>query len=88
MDIMNEILAHIEANKEAMKAKEGWVVVDDCFNPNIWTPVSSMRTVTKPTGSMMPQSSILPKKHVISGPTLAVMLHLQNTVCAVAVNSN
>lgn len=29
MDIMNEILAHIEANKEAMKAKEGWVVVDD-----------------------------------------------------------
>lgn len=39
MDIMNEILAHIEANKEAMKAKEGWVVVDDCFNPNIWTPV-------------------------------------------------
>ena len=28
MDIINEILAHIEANKEAMKAKEGWFVDD------------------------------------------------------------
>lgn len=39
MDIMNEILALVEANKEAMKAKEGWVVVDDSFAPNSWTPV-------------------------------------------------
>lgn len=39
MDIINEILEMVEANKAAMKAKEGWVVVSDSFNPNLWTPV-------------------------------------------------
>lgn len=39
MNLLNEILEMVEANKAAMKAKEGWVVVDDSFNPNLWTPV-------------------------------------------------
>lgn len=39
MSLVDAILAMIDENKEAMKAKEGWVVVTDCFNPNLWTPV-------------------------------------------------
>lgn len=39
MNLLNEILEMVEANKSAMKAKEGWVVVTDCFKPQIWTPV-------------------------------------------------
>ena len=33
MNLLNEMLEMVEANKEAMKAKEGWVVVTDCFKP-------------------------------------------------------
>ncbi|ADJ55454.1 hypothetical protein Lw1_gp156 [Escherichia phage Lw1] len=39
MSLLNEILEMVEANKEAMKAKDGWVVVSDCFKPSLWTPV-------------------------------------------------
>lgn len=39
MDIINEILEMIEANKAAMKNKAGWVVVLGAYNPENWTPV-------------------------------------------------
>ena len=39
MNLLNEMLEMVEANKEAMKAKEVWVVVTDCFKPQSWLPV-------------------------------------------------
>lgn len=39
MNLLNEMLEMVEANKEAMKAKEGWVVVTDSFKPQSWLPV-------------------------------------------------
>ncbi|QJI10902.1 hypothetical protein GuL6_160 [Buttiauxella phage vB_ButM_GuL6] len=39
MNLLNEMLEMVEANKEAMKAKEGWVVVTDCYKPQSWLPV-------------------------------------------------